>query len=238
MTKQKYIMSGGLAFSESKDMEKLRKYSLKGWHLSGFSFLGYTLTKGIKKDYIYNLDYHSITPDEKEEYFNLFSTAGWTHVTSIDDIHLFRASPGTSPIYTDSETSVQKYERSCKSTAAVAIPVILITAAAWILALSFSGTAGTVLMITAAVLSVIAVPAAMTLAASWHSKWKAEGKRIPVLLIKIIPFVIVLTATSVLLSFNSLNSSVELLVYMTAGAVGFPAVLCMITSIYLRVKRD
>ena len=46
MRQTKYITSGGLAFSEDKDMEKLRRFSLKGWHVSGFKFMGYTLEKG------------------------------------------------------------------------------------------------------------------------------------------------------------------------------------------------
>lgn len=45
MRQTKYMMSGGLAFSEDKDMEKLRQFSLKGWHVSGFKFMGYTLKK-------------------------------------------------------------------------------------------------------------------------------------------------------------------------------------------------
>ncbi len=36
MRKTKYFMSGGLAFSEDKDMEKLHRYSLKGWHVNDF----------------------------------------------------------------------------------------------------------------------------------------------------------------------------------------------------------
>lgn len=36
MKQTKYMMSGGLAFSEEKDMEKLRRYSLKGWHVRDF----------------------------------------------------------------------------------------------------------------------------------------------------------------------------------------------------------
>lgn len=49
MSKSKYMMSGGLAFAESKDMEKLRQQSLKGWHVKKLSFMGYTLVKGEKK---------------------------------------------------------------------------------------------------------------------------------------------------------------------------------------------
>lgn len=57
MSHSKYVMSGGLAFSEEKDMEKLQRLSLKGWHVRDFKFMGYTLEKGISTDYIYSVDY-------------------------------------------------------------------------------------------------------------------------------------------------------------------------------------
>ena len=76
------MMSGGTAFSEEKDMKKLRQLSLKGWHVSGFKFMGYILEKGEKLDYIYNLDYRLLEEGEEEEYFNLFSSSGWSNVAS------------------------------------------------------------------------------------------------------------------------------------------------------------
>lgn len=72
MKQTKYIMSGGLAFSEDKDMEKLRQFSLKGWHVSDFKFMGYTLKKGESFDYIYSVDYRSLNEDEVEEYLDFF----------------------------------------------------------------------------------------------------------------------------------------------------------------------
>lgn len=39
-------MSSGLAFSEDKDMEKLHRFSLKGWHVSDFKFRDIRLKKG------------------------------------------------------------------------------------------------------------------------------------------------------------------------------------------------
>ncbi|WP_353626051.1 DUF2812 domain-containing protein [Bacillus sp. JCM 19041] len=72
MRQTKYKMSGGLAFSEDKDMEKLRKLSLKGWHVSNFKFMGYKLEKGQSADYIYSIDYRTLTEEEKEEYLDFF----------------------------------------------------------------------------------------------------------------------------------------------------------------------
>ena len=115
MRQTKYITSGGLAFSEDKDMEKLRRYSLKGWHVSDFKFMGYTLEKGESTDYIYSVDYRSLKEDEEEEYFDFFSSSGWSHIASEGDIHLFRAHPGTKPIYSDRDTIVEKHENSIAS---------------------------------------------------------------------------------------------------------------------------
>ncbi|MGD7007004.1 DUF2812 domain-containing protein [Metabacillus sp. 84] len=98
MKRTKYMMSGGLAFSEDKDMEKLRRFSLRGWHVSGFSFMGYVLEKGESLDCIYSIDYRPIKEEEEEEYAEFFSSSGWSHIASEGDVHLFRAKPGTKPI--------------------------------------------------------------------------------------------------------------------------------------------
>jgi len=72
MSQVKYVMSGGLAFSEDKDMEKLRRFSLKGWHVSAFKFMGFRLEKGQCSDYIYSVDYRSLKEEETAEYFDFF----------------------------------------------------------------------------------------------------------------------------------------------------------------------
>lgn len=76
MRQTKYMMSGGLAFFEDKDMEKLRQFSLKGWHVSDFKFMGYTLVKGQSADYIYSIDDRSLNEEEAEEYFDFFLLLG------------------------------------------------------------------------------------------------------------------------------------------------------------------
>lgn len=104
----KYIMNNGLAFSESKDLNKLSKYAQKGWLLDGFSAGGFRfrLKKGEPQDIEYSLDYQD---NVDEEYFSLFEAAGWTHVLSFDNMHFFSAPTGTKPIYSDQETNIEKY---------------------------------------------------------------------------------------------------------------------------------
>lgn len=105
----KYVLNSGLAFSESADLAKLRKLAKKGWLLEGFSFGGmcFRLVRGEPADVEYSLDYQNGVGDD---YFALFEAAGWTHVVSVDSIHVFRAPAGTKPIHSDEETVVEKYE--------------------------------------------------------------------------------------------------------------------------------
>src|SRR5699024_11462151 len=91
-----------------------------------------TLEKGERSDYIYSVDYCSINESEEEEYFDLFSSAGWTHVTSEGDIHLFRASPDTKPIHSERETVAEKHGNIGGSMRWSAISLVLITALVWL----------------------------------------------------------------------------------------------------------
>lgn len=104
---RKYMASWGLAFAEEREMEKLGRMAAKGWHLEKFAPLGYTLVEGEPADVRYSLDYRT-RPDE--DYFELFRSSGWEHVTSTgDEIHVFKGSPDARPIYSDRETTDEKY---------------------------------------------------------------------------------------------------------------------------------
>lgn len=107
MKKTKYVMSGGLAFSEEKDLAKLNDLAKKGWILEKFAFLGFKLRKAEPQNLIYNLDYRI---DADEEYFQFFKEAGWKPILSSDEIHIFCAPEGTNPIHTDRQTIIEKYE--------------------------------------------------------------------------------------------------------------------------------
>lgn len=228
MRQTKYIMSGGLAFSESKDMEKLRRFSLKGWHVSNFSCMGYTLKKGGKSDYIYSVDYRSLKEDEEEEYFDFFSSSGWSHITSEGNIHLFRAQPNTKPIYSDRDTSVEKYENLAQSINCFAIPFFFITVLAWAGTIISSGTLQFIMLVIAAILTVIAIPTAMTLIATYNNKWKVKEKKGLVHLLKAISVLLFLTVVFILLYINAIN----VLTSMIIGAIVFPAAIWAIMSLY------
>lgn len=235
MRQTKYIMSGGLAFSEDKDMEKLRQFSLKGWHVSDFKFMGYTLKKGESSDYIYSVDYRSLKKDEEGEYFDFFLSSGWSHIASEGDIHLFRANPGTKPIYSDSDTSVEKYENLARSMNYFAIPFVLITVLAWVGAMISSGTLQSILFAIAVIFTVIAIPTVGTLIATYNNKWKVKGKRGLVHLLKTIPFLFFLIAITILLFVDRSASSVYILAYMVIGAIAFPTAIWVIMSLYHKI---
>lgn len=236
MRRTKYIMSEGLAFYENKDMEKLRQYSLKGWHVSDFKFMGYTLEKGESTDYIYSIDYRSLQKEEKEEYFDFFSSTGWMHVASEGDIHLFRAYPCTKPIYTDSATTVEKYKNSSDSLKKSAIPCILITILLWAGAMITSSTLKSILLVLAVILTVIAIPTAMTVAVAFNTKWKIEGKRGLVNLVKVVPFFLLFTAIIILLFVEGTSDTVYILTSMLIGAIALPTIIWVIMSLYYKVS--
>lgn len=230
MRQTKYIMSGGLAFSEDKDMEKLRRFSSKGWHVSDFKFMGYTLKKGESSDYIYSVDYRSLKEDEEEEYFDFFSTSGWSHIASEGDIHLFRAKPNTKPIYSDRDTSVEKYENLARSMNYFAIPFVLITVLAWVGAVISSGTLQSILFVLAVIFTVIAIPTAWTVIATFNNKWKVKEKKGLVNLIKTIPVLLFLIAVFILLYVD--GRAFNILMSMIIGAIALPTAIWVIMSLY------
>ncbi len=107
--KTKYMLNGGLAFTEKHDIKKLERLAAKGWLLKGFAWGGfmYKLVKGPKQKLAYTIDYQSNTDDD---YLGIFAAAGWQHVTSwSQQIHIFSAPQGTAPIYSYDEVAEGKY---------------------------------------------------------------------------------------------------------------------------------
>ncbi|WP_392485965.1 DUF2812 domain-containing protein [Haloimpatiens sp. FM7315] len=109
----KYVMVGGLAFSENSDMKKLENYASKGWILQdivgGFF---YKLKKDKPQSIIYSLDYQN---NADEEYFSIFKEAGWNLVVSGGGMYIFSAPAGTKPIYSNSKSEIDKYVRAKNS---------------------------------------------------------------------------------------------------------------------------
>lgn len=124
MAQTKYIASGGLAFEEEKDMEKLEKLARDGWRFEKFYFMGYKLKKSSPEELQFAIDYRK---GADSDYFAYFEEAGWKHEgTSGDYIHLFSAQKGTAPIYTDKPSILEKYENEKRSMGKAAFITLLI----------------------------------------------------------------------------------------------------------------
>lgn len=238
MRQTKYIMSGGLAFSEDKDMEKLRRFSLEGWHVSNFTFMGYTLKKGESSDYIYSVDYRSLKKDEEEEYFDFFASSGWAHITSKGDIHLFGAQPNTKPIYSDRDTSVEKYGNLARSMNCFAIPFVLITVLAWVGSILSSGTFKSIMLAIAVIFTAIALPTAWTVIATYNNKWKVQEKKGLVNLLKTILAFLFLIAVFILLyvSVSAVNILASMIIGAIAGAIALPTAIWVIMSLCHKMR--
>ncbi|RLL48328.1 DUF2812 domain-containing protein [Oceanobacillus piezotolerans] len=237
MRQTKYITSGGLAFAEEQDMGKLRRYSLKGWHVRDFKFMGYTLEKGESRDYIYSIDYRPLNEDEKEEYLEFFSSSGWSHVTSEANIHLFRANSGTNPIYSDQDTTVEKYKNLNSSMKNVSISLFLSTIILWTIFSLSTGTLKVILFFVAAILSSFVLPIACTLAATYSNKWKVKGKKGTAILLRVVPFVIFLITVIGFLSVFFPDNVIRIITSMAIGGIAFPTAIWGMMSLYHIVGR-
>ena len=111
----KYVMSGGLALSEEKDMKKLSELAKEGWLLESFDIvrLSYKLRKGEPENIVYYFDYNEDKKDE-DAYLELFEESDWELVCSLEGYYFFKAPEGTAPIYTDKESLSVKYEAQYK----------------------------------------------------------------------------------------------------------------------------
>lgn len=235
MKKTKYIMSDGLAFNEDKDMDKLRRYSLKGWHVKKFKFMGYTLEKGSSADYIYSVDYRSLKEEDAEEYFDFFTSSGWTHITSEGDIHLFQALPGTKPIYSDRETVVEKHVNLGKPMKWSAISLFIVTVLVWIGLFKASGALQMTFAVLAVIFSMITLPAIWTVITITMNKWRAEGRKGLANLTKISLTLFPVLVTIIILFTFDIASAARIIAAMLIGAVIVPTAVWVIMTLYHKI---
>lgn len=233
MSRTKYMMSGGLAFSEQKDMEKLSKLSSEGWHVRKFSFLGYTLEQDEATDYIYSIDYRTLDNDA-EEYFELFKDAGWSLVDSSGDIHLFRAAPNTKPIYTDPNTTIEKYKNQTKPLKLAMMALVPGTIISWMISLKSTGSIHTPFFSLSLLLTVLTIPLLWTALTSYRNQWKAENKKGLVLLTKLLPAAAVVAAFYAIM--DSDLKALQIVAAAVIGATVFVTFTTFLMSLYHRIK--
>ncbi|MFD1929586.1 DUF2812 domain-containing protein [Sporosarcina siberiensis] len=172
MGKTKYMMSGGLAFTEAADMKKLRRKSLEGWHLKRFRCAGYEFEKGESEDLIYSIDYRLLEPDEKDEYFEMFTVGGWTPVCSEYNMHIFKADKGTVPIYSDAESARDKINRLAIPVKKFTVLIVGLTILFGILMKFTSGSIQNVSLFFFNCALILAVPSVMTYLATVYHRLK------------------------------------------------------------------
>ena len=193
MSRTKYLMSGGLAFSEQKDMEKLSKLSSEGWHVRKFSFLGYTLEQD-----------------------------------------LFRAALGTMPIYTDRETTTEKYKNQVKPLNLAMMALVPGTIISWMISLISTGSIHTLFFSLALLLTVLTIPLLWTALTSYGNQWKAENKNGLVILTKLLPAVAVVVAFFAIM--ESDLKAVQIAAAAVIGATVFVTFITLFMSLYHRIK--
>lgn len=177
MSKTRYVLSGGLAFTEEKDMRKLSQWAEKGWLLESFAFLGYTLRKGEPQALQYAMDIQDLNKADREDYYDIFRAGGWEPVCSSGNtIHIFKAKLGTQPIHSDNDTLYEKYRGGTKPLKSIFIVLALVAITSWIIQysskmLAWSGVISNVFMAIGTISVILLVPVLMTYGAFlWRSR--------------------------------------------------------------------
>ncbi|MCQ9331413.1 DUF2812 domain-containing protein [Corynebacterium phoceense] len=96
-------LSGGMAFSQDRELETFSRMAARGKRLVGLGALGHgwSFEDAEPEQAIFDVAYES-KPDSG--YFELFDKAGWARVFSHGNMHVFKAAPGTPPVHTTVES--------------------------------------------------------------------------------------------------------------------------------------
>ena len=110
----KYRMCSGLAIAPNRDLNMLQQMSRKGWHLAAMAGLGfcYRLEEGEAHSYQYAL---SMEPAVNAEMLSLYKASGWTPVVACNGYQIFRAEPGTAPIFSDTDSEIEVLRKNRKT---------------------------------------------------------------------------------------------------------------------------
>ena len=163
MVRKKRLTSEGIAFSEKKDLQKLREHATQGWIVKRYKGMGYELEEGQPEDVIFSIDVNRLAKGEEEEYFEMFLAGGWEHVCSSYDTHLFKATPGTPPIYTDKESETGKFNRLLTSVTPLSLYSLIALVIGTVGASMTSGTLEWVFRVIFCIAVAVAIPCVMML---------------------------------------------------------------------------
>lgn len=159
-------MSAGLAFEPEKDLAMFAEMAGRGKHLAGNSRLGHgwAFVDGEPEDLVFDLAYER-SPDA--DYLEYFRAAGWSHVLTMGDVHIFKAAPGTPPVHSGAETRREELtrERDRFMVYSLVALVVFVGVGVGIAYLDWNGWVETGLLILAVIPVVYTV---MPLAGYWH----------------------------------------------------------------------
>lgn len=125
-------LSTGLAINPQRELRLFRKMALQGEHLTGTSYAGHgwEFTPGEKEDAIFDM---TTEHDANEDFFTMCQQAGWNHVLTVGDTHIFKAAPGTVGLHTEDELTSEVLEKQRNSFAKTSVITAVIFAAVVVL---------------------------------------------------------------------------------------------------------
>ncbi|MEC1178800.1 DUF2812 domain-containing protein [Metasolibacillus meyeri] len=131
--------------------------------------------KGEQEDWIYSIDYRLVAPEDEDEYLNMFTFSGWTHICSEAGMHLFKARPDTVPIYSDYSSKIDKFSRQGMYVNQSALFLVILSAVCWGLWVFGPQNITGIFRIVFLCLLVITIPAIMTRGAIQWRKVKERS---------------------------------------------------------------
>ena len=103
-------MNSGLAFNQERELRMFAEMAAKGKKLVGLGALGHgwRFVDAEPEQVVFDIAYED---EPSPDYFDIFAAAGWTHVFSAGNIHIFKAKPGTAPVHTALESKREELTR-------------------------------------------------------------------------------------------------------------------------------
>ncbi|HDR8066584.1 TPA: DUF2812 domain-containing protein, partial [Bacillus cereus] len=113
--------------------------------------------------------------NELEEYIEMFELAGWEYVcSSYYGVHLFKAKPGTKPIYTDKETKQEKIKILRQPVMSAVVISMAMSIVSYLVHSVSSGVLSTTFSIVFLFSLAITIPMLMTLMATYYHSFRTK----------------------------------------------------------------
>ena len=117
MSKYKYRVGAGLAFSRTKDIDTFSSMAQKGYRPIHLNKLGvYKFEPCDPEKVMYAADYSGVDQKSPDftEYCEVFKSSGWEFVYGKGGANFFKAPLGTVPLYTDKQGEANMYLKMAK----------------------------------------------------------------------------------------------------------------------------